>query len=101
MFSHFFLIMPIELNIKLSLNQNLIFKLKQLNTLTLSIYIINHHLSRFIIRNNINLLITLSRHTRLSKILKYEIIGCFQIDLKHTLMTERFVKTIFFRHLIK
>ena len=38
---YFFLTMSIELNAKLSSDQNLIFKLKQLNTLTLSAHIVD------------------------------------------------------------
>ena len=44
------------------------FELKQLNILILSINIVNHNLTRIVIRNNIDLLITLVKHTRLDKI---------------------------------
>ena len=101
MSSYFFLTILIELNAKLSLNRDLIFESKQLNILTLLIHIVDYNLSRFMIRNDINLSVILFRYTRLNKILEYETTSCFQIDLKHVFIIERFVKTILFKHLIK
>ena len=69
--------MSIELNKKLLINRDLIFELKQLNILTLLIYIIDYNLLRVIIRNNFNLLIIFIKYIRLNKILKYKIIKCF------------------------
>ena len=69
--------MLIELNAKLLLNRNLIFKLKQSNILTFLIHIVDYNLSRLMIRNDINLAIILFQRTRLNKILKYEITSYF------------------------
>ena len=40
-------------------------------------------------RNNIDLLITLIRYTRLNKMQKYEIIKYFQIDLKNSSLIKK------------
>ena len=64
-------------NLNLSFNRDLIFKLKQLDTLTLLTHIVDHNISHIIIRNNISHSVILSRYTRLNKVLKYEAKNCF------------------------
>lgn len=71
MLIHFFLIVFIK-HINLSINRDLIFKLKQLNALTFLTHIVNYNLSRIMIRNDIDLLIIFIKHARFDKMFKYE-----------------------------
>ena len=81
--------MLIKLNVELPVNRDLIFESKQLNTLTLSIYVINYNLSHLMIRNNINLPVILIRYVRLNKILEYKVEGYFQININLISITNR------------
>lgn len=53
------------------------------------------------IHNNIDFLITLVKHTRFDKMLKYKIKKYFQIDSKDVFLTAKFIKKIKFKSLIK
>ena len=59
-------------NLNLPFNRDLIFKSKQLDTLTLLTYVVDYNISHIIIRNDISHSVILSRHIRLNKVLKYE-----------------------------
>ena len=72
-----------------------------MKTLTLSINIVDHNLSRIVIRNNIDLSIILIKHIRFNKMLKYEIKKYFQIDLKNTFIIKKFIKKVKSKFLIK
>ena len=74
--AHSFLVVPIE-QVDLPSDRDLIFKPEQLDALTLSANIVDHNLSRIVVRNNTNLPITLTRYARLGKVLEYEAAGCF------------------------
>lgn len=87
--------------IDLSTNRNFIFESDQLKILTFSINIVNYNLSRIVIRNNIDLLITFIKYVRFNKMLKYEAEKCFQIDLKNAFMIEKLIKKIKSKFLIK
>ena len=69
---YFFIVVSIKL-IDLLLDRDLIFESEQLNVLTLLVNIVDYNLSRIVIRNNIDLLVTLNRYARLDKILEYEV----------------------------
>jgi hypothetical protein len=58
-------------------NYNLLFKLSQLNILIITAYIVNYNINKIIVRNNTDLLIIISRYTRLGKIIKYKVIKYF------------------------
>ena len=75
---HFFLTVSID-SIDLSSERDLIFESKQINTLTLFVSIVDNSLSSqdVIVRNDTNLSVTLVRHVRLNKVLKYETKECF------------------------
>ena len=100
--AHSFLIVSID-PIDLPSERDLIFEPKQMNTLILSASIVDNSLSSqdVIVRNDTNLSVTLARHARLDKILKYEAEEYFQIDLKDAPLAERPFKKIKSKSLIK
>ena len=72
-----------------------------MNVLTLLINIIDYNLSRIVIRNDIDFLITFTRHIRFNKVLEYKVKSCFQIDIKNILLIKKLIKKIKLRFLIK
>ena len=80
--THSFLTVSIQ-PVELPAERDLIFEPEQLDTLTLSASIVDNNLSSLMIRNDTDLPVTLARHTRLGKVLKYETEGCFQINMEH------------------
>ena len=74
--TYFFLIILIQ-PVELSAKRDLIFESKQLDTLTLFVSIVDNSLLSLIIRNDTNLSVTLVKHTRLDKVLKYKTEKCF------------------------
>ena len=81
-------------DLNLSSNRDLIFEPDQLDTLTLSAHVVDHNVTHIVIRNDISQSVTLSRYTRLNKVLKYEAKGYFQIDSKHIFIAERPLKSV-------
>ena len=76
MLTYFFLIVFIRY-IDFSFDRDLIFESKQLNVLIFSTYIVDHNLSRIVVRNDINLFIIFVKHVKLKKMLKYKTKECF------------------------
>ena len=99
---HFFLIVSIDF-VDLPSGRDLIFEPKQMDTLTLFVSIVDNSLSSqgVIVHNDTDLSVTLVRHVRLDKILKYKAEECFQIDLKDASLAERSLKKVKSKSLIK
>lgn len=93
--AHSFLTVAVE-HVDLSIDRDLVFELEQLDALTLSAYIVDHSLSRIVVRNDTDLPITLARHARLGKVLEYEAEGCFPVEInpKHAAMADKPPKKI-------
>ena len=90
-------------SVDLSSDRDLMFESEQLDELTLSIHIVDHSLSRIVIRNDTDLPITLTRYVRFDKVFEYEAEGCYsvQIDMKYAPMIEKSFKKTRSRFLIK
>lgn len=86
--AHSFITVPIE-QVTLPNDRELIFEPDQLDVLILSAHIVDHNMSRVIVRNDTDLPVTLPRRVRLGQVLEYEAEGCFQIDPKHAIIAER------------
>ena len=86
--AHSFVTIAIE-PVDLPKDRDLIFEPEQLDALTLSAHIVDHNLSRLLIRNDTNLPVTLSRHVYLGKVLEYEAEGCFQIDPNNATLAQK------------
>ena len=86
--AHSFMTVPIE-HATLPDDRDLIFEPDQLDALTLSAHIVDHNMSRVIVRNDTDLPVTLPRRARLGQVLEYEAEGCFQIDPKHATIADR------------
>ena len=80
-----FMNVPIEA-IYLSENRDLLFELSQVDALTLSAHIVDHNLSRIVVRNDTDLPVTPIRRTRLGKVLEYEAEGYFPVAIKHAII---------------
>ncbi len=65
------------ITIKLPKDRDLLFELSKYNTLIVSIYIVNYDMDRIIIRNNSDLLIIISRYTKLGRVVEYKVVNYF------------------------
>ena len=100
--AHSLLTIPIK-QVDLPPDRDLIFESEQLDTLTLSAHLVDHTLSQVLIRNDTDLPITLSRHTRLSKVLEYKTEKCYpvQINIKNAPLADKSFKKAKTRSFIK
>ena len=91
--AHSFMTIPIK-PVVLPDDRDLMFEPEQLDTLTLSVYIVDHNMSHLMVKNDTDLPVTLARHARLGQVLEYEATGCFQIDSIYAPVAERPPKKI-------
>ena len=90
--AHSFMTVPIEAATFLPEDRDLLFEPSQLDTLTLSAYIVDYNMSGIVIRNDTDLPVTLIRYTRLGKVLKYEAEGYFSVTPEHAAIADKPLK---------